>query len=500
MHFSHDGKQSSIAEHRRDDEPPRVKAEFATPFNAEDEDVVLSTLLHVGQHDRARVDQFFRDFPVGFCGKVFHSWAAPDIFECISRQVDTGGALDFTTMREIVGDQDLRMPKRLAFLYKKGERWVPETYAAAVSRVFRDWRRREMMRSALMLAAAAADSREVGDVAAQFDAAAQDAIKNALAEAPGIFMDDVVKGEVEKLRHFAETGERPVGVRSGLRSVDELVGEFEDGSYVVFAARPGVGKTALADVFARSAEDQGRGVFWVNLEMQDEQLARRRMAAEFVAEGGGAVPYRAWLDRGTVANNLDVFQRLGAYRRNIMIANSSITRVQDILQAVEHIDAVMRRERDVPLGLVVIDYLQILEADEQSAMYRNRAMEVSMMSKAIRHFCRQRKTTTLTLCQLNRDITGRPGLHNLRESGSIEQDCDYALIGRRDEMDHPRPHRGVPRGLLTQEQLGEISAWRGEYGHLEGRAQIQIEKARHGPTGDVEVNADLSTNRFWDGT
>lgn len=477
-----------------------MRSAFGLPYSHEDEMTVLAGVLHIGATRRDSVGAMVKALPLGFTYEAFHTPGFGKTWAAAIRMIESGGALDFQTMREETGAAETQAAAQLATLYKKGQLYVDETFRAAAYRVFRDWRRRNMLHDALAVAASCSADTDIGRSASLFSAKAQQAVRGSLAEAPGVFLDDVVSSVVDQLEAFADGGDTFPCIQTGLRSLDnQLGGGLEHGAYAVVAARPGVGKTAFADTIAGSAMRQGYGVFWANMEMPNEQLARRRMSAETADVGGGVLSHSQFKDRNIVRENIDVFRAMRDLRRPLVIANSSIRRVSTLLQSIDHVRYMLKENYGVPLGLVVVDYLQIMESDEDSQVYRNRALEVAAMSRDIRAFCRTEKITALILSQLNRSISGRPDLTNLRESGSIEQDADIVMMLRRDEMDAPpTPHAGVPRDMLTAGQAEERRDWDAKWLHLKGLAQIDFKKNRNGPIGEVEVRAHLGSNRFYE--
>lgn len=276
--------------------------------------------------------------------------------------------------------------------------------------------------------------------------------------------------EVAPLRqHMAAvvaTLDRPVGaalgVSTGLPRLDAVTLGLRAGKFVVIAARPGMGKSAMALGFAREAALRGnRSVAYVSLEMSAEEQVRRILAAETGVEHDRI--------RGNLLN-AEERERVKA----CAAANGGWDLFIDDIPRLD-VDEMERRivglHRTWGIDLAIVDYLQLVDADMPG---RSREQEVAKLSRRCKAIARSLDIPVVVLCQLSRKCEERPDkrpqLHDLRESGSLEQDCDLALLLFRE---------GYYNSYADQE-----------------RAEIIVAKQRDGATGIVYCRFDGARMRF----
>jgi replicative DNA helicase len=249
-------------------------------------------------------------------------------------------------------------------------------------------------------------------------------------------------------------GEQPEGtVTSGLHDVDRIMTGFEPGKLYVLAARPSVGKSALALTFALAAAKHGALTLFYSLEMQEGEISAR--AACQLARVDAAK-----LKAGTLSprEEADLFRARDAIKRwpfKVFVC-------PDL--TLEELRAGIRREaRGQQVGLVVVDYLQLMRYSGRAG---NREQEVAGLSMGLKKLAMGLPCPVLALAQLNRAVEGRgdkrPILSDLRESGSVEQDADVVMMLYRDDAYDPASARA-------------------------GRAEVIYRKHRGGRTGTVEL-------------
>lgn len=229
-------------------------------------------------------------------------------------------------------------------------------------------------------------------------------------------------------------------------------GGFRPGQLVILAARPGIGKSACASAFALEAAQADCGVAFFSLEMSMEEVWQRMVAS--LAQ----IPLSA-----LIKGNLSDVQRHAAMCAMTTIAELPL-RVDDttgasvpaIIGAVRKHNARIQR----PIGLVVVDYLQLLSSTRKK---QNRTEEVSGITRDLKLACRALKVPMLVLSQLNRDMEKQdrePELPDLRESGSIEQDADLVMFlhqtpkDRRESIEERRP--GNVKLLIRKQRNGPL--------------------------------------------
>jgi replicative DNA helicase len=267
--------------------------------------------------------------------------------------------------------------------------------------------------------------------------------------------------------HDAEDKDAVRGVPSGFAAIDHLLAGFKPADMVVLAARPSMGKTALALSIAQNAALKfGKSVGFLSLEMSKEQLVDRMFASLLGVD--------SWkLHKGQLTD--EEFGRIGGVMDELSRANIFID--DSVGSSITEVRAKARRlQMEHGLDMLLIDYLQLMSSDSASAM-GNRVQEIGEISRSIKQLGRELKIPIVALSQLSRAVENRPGkipqLADLRESGAIEQDADVVMMMYREdyyEEDSDRP----------------------------GVTDIYIRKNRNGPTGRAELMFKKEQLRFYD--
>lgn len=271
------------------------------------------------------------------------------------------------------------------------------------------------------------------------------------------------------------------GVTSGIiSSLDSLWGKLRPGSMTVLAARPGMGKTAVALTFARGAAEQGHGVMFFSHEMSGAELAGR-MAADVCFDRGAPnrVPYSAIRDR-----ELGADQRRSVQQARCHVGSLSMSIVDAGSVTIGRLRAMVRGQkrrmaaRGVNLGLVIVDYLQLVRPDGQM---RSTYEAVSEVSRGMKALAMDEQVAVLALAQLSRSVENRvdkrPILSDLRESGQIEQDADAVLFLLRDEYYLRQNEPDAGRGS------DEHASWQSALQRTEGVIEFILAKCRNGSPG-----------------
>lgn len=265
------------------------------------------------------------------------------------------------------------------------------------------------------------------------------------------------------------------GVSTGLRDLDALLGGLHPSDLVILAARPSMGKSALASNIAFAVAQSGVPVGFFSLEMSAEQLATR-----LVAEQAGVSSERVRkgeLNAAEFDRVLEASQRLEAvplYMDDSAALSTAAIRTR-----------ARRLKRQSGLGLVVVDYLQLVDADRRRRE-QNRVQEVSEITRGLKMLAKELDVPVLALSQLSRAVENRadkrPQLADLRDSGTIEQDADVVMFIYREEY-------YLERGSEDDRaRLGEVA----------GQAEVHVAKQRHGPTGLVRLRFDGHITKFSD--
>ncbi len=248
------------------------------------------------------------------------------------------------------------------------------------------------------------------------------------------------------------------GVPTGFMDLDAMLGGLHGSELVILAARPSMGKTALATNIADYvAVEHHEPVLFFSLEMAKTELALRMLCARGRISGEHL--------RGALSQK---------DQRNFNMAASALSEAPLYIddtssRTVTEIGAVARRlKRQEGLGLIVIDYLGLIEPDSPSDP---RQEQVAKIARRLKGLARELNVPVLCLAQLNRQTEmskdNRPRLSHLRESGAIEQDADVVMFVHREEYYH------------TKEEAEEKN--------LRGLAEVIVAKQRNGPVGDVKL-------------
>ena len=275
----------------------------------------------------------------------------------------------------------------------------------------------------------------------------------------------VIKG-IERLTAAEESGGGVVGVSTGFIDLDRVVGGLQAGNMVVVAARPSMGKTALALGIAENAAlNHNLAVAIFSLEMSGDELIQRLLSSTAVVDAGriraGKLAPEDWSRIGRAAD------RLSAAR--LYIDDSEGVTVGEMRTKLRRL-----KSRD-GLDLLIVDYIQLMEGN-RGRKEENRVQEISSISRNLKMLARDLGVPIICVSQLNRSPDSRndkrPMLSDLRESGAIEQDADLVLMIYRD--DYYNPDNSEEKGV----------------------AEVIVAKNRHGPTDRVKLTFRGSYAKF----
>jgi len=245
-------------------------------------------------------------------------------------------------------------------------------------------------------------------------------------------LDDILHEEIDKLELLSERGIALTGTPSGFKDLDDLTGGFQPGNLLILAARPAMGKSALALNIAQNATlgkgTEGRGplpVALFSLEMSRVEIAHRMLGAEAKISGDA-------LRKGQVKSDwrrvLLASEKLS--KAPLWIDDSSDLGIHELRAKVRRLKA-----RQPELGLVIVDYLQLMRPEDSR---ENRVLQIGTISRGLKLLAMELKIPVIALSQLSRRLEERtdkrPMLSDLRESGSIEQDADVVMFIYRESV------------------------------------------------------------------
>lgn len=290
-----------------------------------------------------------------------------------------------------------------------------------------------------------------------------------VANAPALRKFSVIKEELaeawERLENLQKHEGSIRGIPTGFPALDNMLSGLQESDLIILAARPSMGKTALAlDIARQSATKHGTSVGVFSLEMSSQQLVDRMLAAQAGVD--------SWKLRTGKIRNDDDFEKL----QHAMATLSEAPIYIDDQPGATVLDmrSIARRLKlEKNLGLIIVDYLQLI-TPTNTRMSDSMVQQVTEISRSLKGMARELKVPVLALSQLSRAVEqrrGRPRLSDLRDSGSIEQDADVVMfIHRDDKMNETSDRPGI--------------------------AEILIEKHRNGPVGKVELRFDDEKTTF----
>jgi replicative DNA helicase len=267
---------------------------------------------------------------------------------------------------------------------------------------------------------------------------------------------DIVKQSFKTLERLYEKKELVTGVPSGFKELDQMTAGFQPSDLIIVAGRPSMGKTAFClNVAQYAAIEKRTPVAVFSLEMSKEQLVIRMLCSEAHVEGTklrtGFLSEGDWPRLTIAAGNLS--------EAPIFIDDTAALSVLELRAKARRLKA------DQGLGMVIVDYLQLMKGRTRAD---NRQQEISEISRSLKAVAKELNIPVIAVSQLSRrteERTGmRPQLSDLRESGAIEQDADLILFLYRDEVYN-----------------------RSEDNPNRGKAEVIIGKQRNGPTGKIEL-------------
>lgn len=270
----------------------------------------------------------------------------------------------------------------------------------------------------------------------------------------------VVNETLNGIQRLAKSDSAYTGLPTGFKKFDELTGGLQKGTLVVLAARPAMGKTAMAlNIAANSAQinpDNGTLIF--SLEMSDQELAMRmlssesRIAMEKIRKGRLSDAHGEW------AALVDTAGRL--HDLNIIVDDTPAISIHEIRAKSRRVVSKYK------VNLIVIDHLQLITAEDSSKPSFNRNAEISYISRSLKALAKELDLPVVVLSQLSRGVESRvdkrPLLSDLRESGAIEQDADIVAFLYRDEYYNKESDK-------------------------KGVTELKVSKHRNGPTDTIDL-------------
>ncbi|MCL0049574.1 replicative DNA helicase [Peptococcaceae bacterium] len=276
-------------------------------------------------------------------------------------------------------------------------------------------------------------------------------------------VNDILVQLFEQIEKMQQNRGKLTGISTGFIDLDNITCGLQNGDLIVLAARPSMGKTTLGLMIALNAAvrlNVPTAIF--SLEMSKTQLVQRMLCAEAMVDQqklrAGFLKDEDWLRLTQAGENLS--------HAHLYIDDTAILSPREILAKARNL------KKDKNLGLIVIDYMQLMQGNRHA---ENRQQEISDISRSLKGIAKELNVPVLALSQLSRAVeqrqNKRPIMPDLRESGSIEQDADVVMFIYRDEYYNPESEKA-------------------------GIAEIIIAKQRNGPVGKVELGFIKECTKF----
>lgn len=423
------------------------------PFSLEAEQTVLGALLIDPEVlpvalDHLKADSFYRQ-------------QHKDIFSIIVRMFGNGQQADIITVMNEAVSLGVFETTAMAKTYLKGiMENVPsvaniESYCKIIEEKY-------YIRQLITVAREIIDSAIEGNTDAKtlLDSAEQKIydIRSGKETTGLVKIDEVVIEAYDRLQKIAgPEKEKYLGAKSGFTDLDAITTGLNNSDLLIIAARPGMGKTSFAlNIATNVARKTNKQIAIFSLEMSREQLVTRMLSSEALVNSNSLRTGRLTPDDwNKLALGADELSKMNIYLDD----SGGIT--------VPQMKAKLRRMRN--LGLVVIDYLQLMESSKKST---NRVNEVSQITRQLKLMAKELDVPVITLSQLNRGAEGRPEhrplLADLRESGSIEQDADLIMfLYREGYYNKEAENQSISECIIAKNRHGETGTvklvWNGEF-------------------------------------
>jgi len=469
---------------------PAIIAGRVPPHDLDAEAAVLSAIL-LSREALDRVLEVLKP-------DHFYSDANGRIFDAMTQLAISGTPIDIVSVASYLRDRErLQQIGGPTYLAQLADATPAVAHVGAHAQVvYEKWRLRALIATCQRVAAEGYG--DVGDPQGFIDGAEQAVYELArtASKTTAQPINQVLRAAFQQITAAAERGDRITGISTGYERIDAMTSGLHPGELVIVAARPGMGKTSFVMNIAANVaaprtvvipgpnehgsgierQEPGFGVIVFSLEMPREQLAVRMVCSEGRVDVGkvrqGHLQPDDWRKLTDAASWLSTVP--------VWLDDSPAISLLEVRAKVRRIQAEYDREAtptsaDRKIGLVIIDYLQLMKGRDGA---QSREQEISEISRGLKQLSKELSVPVIALSQLNRAVETRttkdkrPMLSDLRESGAIEQDADMIMFIYRDEYYNP------------------------ETTNAKGIAEIIIAKQRNGPTGKVKTRFTASCTRF----
>ncbi len=421
------------------EQPPLRPGYRTPPHSREAEESVLGAVLLSEDAVNEVMDRIHPE--------DFYVPAHQAIFEGMRELFDTSQPIDAVTTSEVLRRKgELEKIGGVAYLTRLVD-VVPSTsnivYYAGI--VEEHAKRRELIRAGGTVTDIAFDIDE--EIASVLDRAEQAVLAVAERRSSQALLEvgPMFNQVLEQIEALEELGSDLTGLSTGFVDLDKKLAGLQPANLVVIAGRPGMGKSSLALNIATNAASTDKPIAIFSLEMSKEEIVQRILSSvgkvdSMKLRSGQLGPL--WQKVVDAAGKM--------YKAPIYIDDSPVVTVTDIRATARR----LKRRRG--LSLVVVDYLQLMQASTRE----NRQQEISEITRNLKNLARELEVPIIAVSQLNRSLEARedkrPRLSDLRESGSIEQDADVVMFIYRHEYYHPEEQekRGIAEVIIAKHRAG----------------------------------------------
>ncbi len=401
-------------------------------------------------------------------GEDFYLKRHEYIWTAIHRLQERGDAIDYVTLsREL---QDMSVLDEIggqAYLTNLVNNTPSSVHAEVYGKlVERTSIRRKMLLASDEIRRLAVDEELPIDKVISDAELALFAVSNSQIKREFVPLADALSEYYDEMERLLASDGDTVGLPTGFKALDGLLGGFQKSDLIVFAGRPGMGKTSWILTVALNAARRGARVAMFTMEMGVEQMVQRLISME-------------------TGIRIQQLRSANISAREHTRFTEAISRISHLPFFIDDTPAITpiemrtkcrRLQHEYGLDIVMVDYMQLMSAGK--AYENNRVQEISFISRSLKELARELNVTIISTAQLSRAVEQRqdkrPQLSDLRESGSIEQDADAVMFLYRDEVYNP------------------------DTTEFPNQADIMLSKHRHGPTGAIQLYFEKSITKFMD--
>jgi replicative DNA helicase len=435
--------------------------EQTIPFSPEAEEAVLGAILtnpnaYFNVASFLRQDDFFL---------LRHQW----IWQAIQRIVERSEEFDYLTVSQELSDighldEIGGIPYLLRLINNTPTSVHAEVYGRLVERAST---RRRLLKAAEEIKAVALDEEMAIERVVEEAEARLFGVTERQAQRDLVPMRDAISAYFDRIEHLMQNRDQALGLPTGYRGIDTLLGGLQRSDLLIFAGRPGMGKTSFMLSVVLNAARFGSRIAVFTMEMGIEQIIQRLISMET-----GINMQMLRLGQISPQEESRLIEAMGRLSKFQVFIDDT-----PALTPLQLRTKTRRMARETGVDLVIVDYMQLMNA---GGLYENnRVQEISYISRNLKELARELNVPLLSAAQLSRAVEQRqdkrPQLSDLRESGSIEQDADIVMFLYRDEVYN-------------------------EATEFPNQADIIVAKHRNGPTGTVSLYFDRKITRFLDAT